>query len=133
RGTPPPGRLAGAATAGAGSLRTGRAAAGGRDHDQTGRVMSRTFRSLHVRNYRVYAMGSLVSNVGTWLQSTAQAWLVLVLTGSGVALGVTVALQLLPSLLFSPLGGLVADRFPKRATLTWLQVAMAVPAGALGV
>ena len=95
--------------------------------------MSRTFRSLHVRNYRVYAMGSLVSNVGTWLQSTAQAWLVLVLTGSGVALGVTVALQLLPSLLFSPLGGLVADRFPKRATLTWLQVAMAVPAGALGV
>lgn len=95
--------------------------------------MRGTFRSLGVRNYRVYAVGSLISNVGTWLQSTAQAWLVLVLTGSGAALGVTVALQLLPSLLFSPLAGLMADRYPKRTVLLWTQVAMAVPAGLLGV
>ncbi len=64
--------------------------------------MSPTFRSLHVRNYRVYAIGSLISNTGTWMQTTAQAWLVLVLTGSGTALGLTVALQLLPTLLLSP-------------------------------
>lgn len=95
--------------------------------------MRGTFRSLRVRNYRIYAIGSLISNVGTWLQSTAQAWLVLVLTGSGAALGLAVALQLLPSLLFSALGGLVADRFSKRKVLALMQVAMAVPAGVLGV
>lgn len=95
--------------------------------------MRGTFRSLRVRNYRIYAIGSLVSNIGTWLQSTAQAWLVLVLTGSGAALGVAVALQLLPSLLFSPLGGVIADRFSKRRVLAWMQVAMAIPAGVLGV
>lgn len=95
--------------------------------------MRGTFRSLRVRNYRVYAAGALVSNVGTWLQSTAQAWLVLVLTGSAAALGITVGLQLLPSLLFSPLAGLMADRYPKRTLLLWMQVAMAVPAALLGV
>lgn len=95
--------------------------------------MRSTFRSLRVRNYRIYAVGSLISNIGTWLQTTAQAWLVLVLTGSGAALGVAVALQLLPSLLFSPLAGLVADRHSKRKVLALAQVAMAVPAGVLGV
>jgi len=95
--------------------------------------MSPTFRALSVRNYRVYAMGSFVSNVGTWMQNTAQAWLVLVLTGSGTALGFTVALQLLPTLLLSPLGGVLADRFPKRTVLRIMQVMMAVPAAVLGV
>ena len=95
--------------------------------------MSPTFRSLHVRNYRVYAMGSLISNIGTWMQTTAQAWLVLVLTDSGSALGITIALQLLPTLLLSPLGGVLADRFSKRTVLRVMQVTMAVPAAVLGV
>lgn len=94
--------------------------------------MSPTFSALAVRNYRVYAGGSLVSNTGTWMQNTAQAWLVLVLTGSGTALGLTVALQLLPTLLLSPLGGVIADRFSKRTVLRVMQVAMAVPAAVLG-
>lgn len=95
--------------------------------------MSPTFRALANRNYRVYAIGAFVSNVGTWMQNTAQAWLVLVLTGSGTALGVTVALQLLPTLLLSPLGGVLADRFPKRTVLRVMQVMMAAPAAILGV
>lgn len=95
--------------------------------------MSPTFSSLRIRNYRVYAIGSVISNIGTWMQNTAQAWLVLVLTNSGTALGVTVALQLLPTLLLSPAGGVLADRFPKRTVLRIMQVMMAVPAAVLGV
>ena len=95
--------------------------------------MSPTFSSLRIRNYRVYAIGSLISNIGTWMQNTAQAWLVLVLTGSGTALGITIALQLLPTLLMSPAGGVLADRFPKRTVLRVMQIMMAVPAAVLGV
>jgi len=95
--------------------------------------VSPTFRALGIRNYRIYATGALVSNIGTWLQSTAQAWLVLLLTGSGTVLGITVALQLLPTLLLSPFGGLLADRFAKRSVLRAMQVAMAVPAALLGI
>ena len=95
--------------------------------------MSPTFSALAIRNFRVYAVGSFISNIGTWMQNTAQAWLVLVLTGSGTALGVTVALQLLPTLLLSPVGGVVADRYPKRTVLRVMQVMMAVPAAVLGV
>lgn len=95
--------------------------------------MSPTFSSLYVRNYRVYASGSVVSNIGTWLQNTAQAWLVLQLTGSGALLGIVVALQLLPSLLFSPIAGVVADKLPKRPLLAWMQIGMALPAGILGI
>lgn len=95
--------------------------------------MSPTFRSLSIRNYRVYAMGALVSNVGTWMQRVAQDWLILVLTGSGTALGITTGLQLLPALLFSPVAGVVADRFPKQHVLKCTQLAMAIPAAVLGV
>ncbi len=91
------------------------------------------FSSLTIRNYRIYATGAIFSNVGTWLQITAQAWLVLELTGSGAALGLTIALQLLPSLFLSPFGGVLADRVPKRALLGWLQVAMALPTAVLGL
>ncbi len=94
---------------------------------------SPTFRALAVPNYRTYAAGAIVSNVGTWMQRVAQDWLVLVLTGSGTALGFVTGLQLLPALLFSPLAGVVADRFPKRRVLMWTQVAMAAPAVVLGV
>jgi MFS family permease len=94
--------------------------------------VSPTFRSLHIRNYRVYAIGSLISNIGTWMAFTAQTWLVLVLTDSGSALGITVALQLLPTMLLSPLGGVLADRFSKRTVLQVMQVLMAVPAAVMG-
>lgn len=95
--------------------------------------MSPTFRSLSHPNYRRYAAGSLVSNTGTWMQRVAQDWLVLVLTGSGAAIGITTGLQFLPFLLLSPWAGLVADRIPKRRLLQITNVAMAVPALVLGV
>jgi MFS family permease len=95
--------------------------------------LSPTFRSLSHPNYRRYAAGSLVSNTGTWMQRVAQDWLVLVLTGSGAAIGITTGLQFLPFLLLSPWAGLVADRIPKRRLLQITNVAMAVPALALGV
>ena len=85
-----------------------------------------TFRSLRVRNYRLFFAGQLVSLTGTGMQTVAQGWLVLSLTGSGVALGVTVALQFLPLLLFGLWGGLIADRFDKRRTLVITQVVPAV-------
>ncbi|HWV27706.1 MAG TPA: MFS transporter, partial [Aeromicrobium sp.] len=95
--------------------------------------MSTTFAALSVRNYRVYATGSLLSNVGTWLQNTAQTWLILQLTGSGSAVGAAIAAQMLPSLMFSPVAGALADKFDKRTWMSWLQVGMAVPSAILGV
>ncbi|HEY3210180.1 MAG TPA: MFS transporter [Actinomycetota bacterium] len=94
---------------------------------------SRTFRSLGVRNYRLYFLGQIVSMSGTWMQSVAQAWLVLEITGSGVALGAVTALQFLPTLLLGPWGGLIADRVDKRKLLIWTQSASALLALALGL
>ena len=95
--------------------------------------MSTTFAALRVRNYRLFAVGSLVSNTGTWMQRVAQDWLVLALTGSAGALGITTGLQFLPILLFSPIAGVVADRYSKRIVLAFTQVSMGVSAAALGV
>ena len=96
--------------------------------------MSPTFRALHNPNYRRYAIGSLVSNTGTWMQRVAQDWLVLRLTdGSGTALGVTTGLQFLPVLLLSPYAGVIADRFPKRRLLQLTQLTMALASLALGL
>jgi MFS family permease len=95
--------------------------------------LSPTFRSLSNPNYRLYAAGGVVSNVGTWMQRVAQDWLVLALTGSGTALGITTGLQFLPILLFSAYAGLVADRFPKRRLLQVTQLMMAVPSLLLGL
>ena len=95
--------------------------------------MRSTFAALRVRNYRLFATGSLVSNVGTWMQRIAQDWLVLTLTGSAGALGITTGLQFLPILLFSPIAGVLADRFPKRRILAVTQVALGATAGILGV
>jgi MFS family permease len=96
--------------------------------------LSPTFRSLHVRNYRLYASGAVVSNVGTWMQRVAQDWLVLQLThNNGTALGITTGLQFLPILLLSPYAGLIADRFPKRRLLQVTQLMLAVPALLLGL
>jgi len=94
--------------------------------------MSPTFRAFKVRNFRLYASGAIVSNVGTWMQRVAQDWLVLELTHSGTALGIVTGLQFLPALLLGPYAGLVADRFPKRRVLTCTQIAMGTFALILG-
>ncbi|MFP3579565.1 MFS transporter [Arthrobacter sp. SIMBA_036] len=90
--------------------------------------MSAMFRALENPNYRVWAGGALVSNVGTWMQRVAQDWLVLtVLTNhSGTAVGVTTSLQFLPMLLLGPYAGVLADRYRKRRILFWTQTAMGV-------
>ena len=96
--------------------------------------MSPTFRALHNYNYRLYAAGGVVSNVGTWMQRVAQDWMVLQLTGnSGTAIGITTGLQFLPFLVLSPVAGLVADRMSKRRLLQITNVMMAAPALILGV
>jgi len=95
--------------------------------------LSPTFRALSNYNYRLYAAGGVVSNTGTWMQRVAQDWLVLQLSHSPMALGITTGLQFLPILLFSPYAGLVADRFPKRRLLQVTQAMMAVPALVLGL
>jgi MFS family permease len=95
--------------------------------------MSPTFQALGVRNYRLYWMGGLVSNTGTWMQRVAQDWLILQLTHSGAALGITTGLQFLPFLLATPYAGLVADRYAKRRLLILTQVSLALTAGVLGL
>ena len=91
------------------------------------------FRSLRVRNYRLYASGQLVSLTGTWMQRVAQDWLVLTLTNSGTALGIVTALQFGPSILLCPVGGMLADRGDKRRILLATQTALAVAALLLGL
>lgn len=96
--------------------------------------MSGTFRSLRVRNYRLFAGGQIVSLTGTWAQRVAQSWLVLELSNdSGVALGIATALQFLPVLLFGLYGGVLADRYDKRRLLIGAQAAMGVLALVLAV
>ncbi|NUK10009.1 MFS transporter [Streptomyces lunaelactis] len=94
--------------------------------DTTHSTTSKTtmFSSLKIRNYRLFATGQVVSNTGTWMQRIAQDWLVLTLTGSASAVGITIALQFLPMLLFGLYGGVLADRLPKRQLLLATQTAM---------
>ena len=87
-----------------------------------------SFNSLEVPNYRRYFAGQLISLSGTWMQTVAAIWVVLSLTGSGVAVGLTTALQFLPMLLIGAWGGLLADRIPKRRLLIATQALMAIPA-----
>lgn len=96
-----------------------------------GGSVDRTFRSLRVRNFRLFLTGQLLSGIGTWMQWTAAPWLVLQLTHSGVALGVDTALGALPILLFGAWGGVLADRFDNRKVLVWTQSLYAVLAFAL--
>jgi MFS family permease len=84
---------------------------------QPGRGVPRALASLRHRNYRLYWFGQLISLVGTWMQTTGQAWLVLQLTRDPVQLGLVGALQFLPVLLFSLFGGVFADRWAKRRLL----------------
>jgi MFS family permease len=81
--------------------------------------LPRMFRTIENRNYRLYFFGQMVSLLGSWLQSVAQAWLVYRLTGSSFQLGLVVFIGQVPLLFLSPIGGLIADRYPRR----WVVVA----------
>ena len=96
-------------------------------------ALHQTFSSLRIRNFRLYFTAQLISVSGTWMQSVAQAWLVLHLTGSGVDLGIVVGLQFLPMLVLGPMGGLVADRADKRRLLFMTQTAGGLLALVLGI
>lgn len=91
-------------------------------------ALRRSFDSLEVPNYRRYFVGQLISLSGNWMQTVTAIWVVLSLTGSGLAVGLTTALQFLPMLLLGAWGGLVADRVPKRRLLMITQALMAIPA-----
>jgi len=108
-----------------------RAAPGGvaRARATTGRVFS----SLRVRNFRYYFAGQSLSLIGTWMQSIGQSWLVFTITRSGTDVGLLVAAQTLPILLFGPLGGTLADRFGKYRILFWTQGLAGLQAAALAV
>ena len=88
---------------------------------QDNRGISRAFIALRSRNFRLFWSGQLISLVGTWMQTTGQAWLVLQLTHSAWLLGVVGALQFLPILLFSLFSGVIADKLPKRKLLIFTQ------------
>jgi MFS family permease len=93
---------------------------------RAGLTVHRTFHSMrHSRNFRLFFIGQAISVTGTWMQMVATAWLVLRLTGSGVALGVETALAFGPILLLGAWGGAIADRHNKRAILLVTQTAFA--------
>jgi MFS family permease len=88
-------------------------------------------RALNHRDYRRFWTGQLVSVVGTWMQSVAQAWLVLQLTDSPLRLGLIGTFQFAPVLLFSVVSGAITDRLPKRRLIMATQMALAAQAFAL--
>jgi MFS family permease len=97
--------------------------------------MSATFRSLASHNYRLWAGGAFISNVGTWMQRTAQDWIVLaeLTPHSASAVGIVMALQFGPSLFLLPLTGFAADHLDRRKLLLFTQAAQGVLAFILGV
>ncbi|HPK12875.1 MAG TPA: MFS transporter [Phycicoccus elongatus] len=97
--------------------------------------MSPTFHSLSIRNYRIWFLGGLVSNIGTWAGRVGQDWLVLTeLTDhSSTALGTVTGLQFLPILLLAPWAGAIADRYDKRRTLVLTQTGLLLTTLALGI
>ncbi len=93
----------------------------------------RTFSSLSNPNYRKYFFGQTTSLIGTWMQTTAQSWLVYTLTHSATDIGFVVALQTLPVLLLGPYGGVIADRVDKRRLMIGLQSMMCLQAATLAI
>src|SRR3989344_1478809 len=92
----------------------------------------RMFASLKIRNYRLYFIGQGFSHIGNWMQTVALGWLVLELTGSGVALGSVLAFRFAPLLFGGIFAGALVDRFDKRVLLFWTQSSSALLALALG-
>jgi MFS family permease len=92
-----------------------------------------TFAALSVRNFRVYATGQAFACTGVWVQNIALDWLTLELTHSPAAVGIAMALQFLPILLFGMYGGMIADRYPKRNILLVTQLCSASVAATLAV
>ncbi len=97
--------------------------------------MRSTFRSLQILNYRLWFIGALISNIGTWMQRTAQDWFVFdhLTEHDAGAMGITMALQLGPQLFLAPVAGLLADRFNRRQLLVLTQSAMALLSAGLGI
>jgi MFS family permease len=91
------------------------------------------FAALTARGYRIYLTGQSMANIGTWMQSIAQDWLIFTLTHSSTTVGVTMALQFLPILVLGLHAGGVADRLPKRRILLTTQTLNAIATGALAV
>jgi len=83
------------------------------------------------RNYRLFWIGQVLSLVGTWMQSVSEPWLVLLLGGSPLQLGIVLALEFAPATVLAPLGGVLADRMDKRMVIIWTQVAAAIQAAVL--
>lgn len=104
-----------------------------RDGHERSRKGRATFAALAVPNFRIYAMGQAFANTGVWVQNIALDWLVLELTHSPAAVGITMALQFLPILLFGMYGGMIADRYSKRNILLITQVCSAAVALTLAV
>ena len=98
---------------------------------RVGEEVGRIFGSLDTRNYRLFFAGELISQTGSWMQTMAEAWLVLTLTHSGAAVGTTFACRFLPVFLFGLWGGVVADRFDRRTILLVTQSLAALLAIAL--
>ena len=106
---------------------------GERQTSPPARGLLRTFTALRHRNYRLFFFGQMVSQVGTWMQTTAQAWLVLELTHSAWLLGLVGVLQYSPIMLFSLFGGVLADRVPKRTLLLVTQSVALVQAATMWI
>ncbi|MFQ4148682.1 MFS transporter [Arthrobacter sp. LAPM80] len=94
---------------------------------------SQTFSSLKIRNYRIFASANILAVIALWMQRVAQDWMVLELSGSVTAVGITVFMQFLPSLVLMPLGGILADRYSKRLILMLSQGAAGVLAAIMAV
>lgn len=94
-----------------------------------------TFRSLSIYNYRMWASGAIVSNIGTWMQRTAQDWLVLthLTNNNATALGIVMALQFGPQFFLLPVNGFAADYFDRRKLLIATQASMGLLALGLGL
>src|SRR5271156_1217510 len=91
------------------------------------------FAALAVPNFRRYVSGQSLSLIGTWVETVAQALLVLKLTHSGTILGLTTAARYAPILLLSPYAGLLVDRYPKRHVLLATQIGLGLVSLALGI
>lgn len=95
--------------------------------------LTSSFRALRHRNYQLFWFGSFLSNIGTWMQSVAQGWLVRELTASPTLIGFVAFASALPQIVFSLFSGATADLFNRRKLLVWTQVVQLICALALGV